>query len=260
MAQLKHTPFNVDYSTTINFVNDMRSVDDTYFYKETEDRDRIWLSVTGPEDDYNEILVAFMEGAQEELDRTDAEKIKGNEMLSFHSMLEGIGFAIQGLPVLNSDTYEISLGLTAGISGQYTFNVEKIENFDPDTDITFEDRLTGEIINLKTTPQYVVSIDVPGNPIDINDRFYLHLNGPTSVQVVDQKVTRVFAVNNQIFVLNSGNSDILDVEVINTLGQLVVSTPVNSNEATINVPGRNVVYIVRVRTGEGVESHKLLIR
>jgi hypothetical protein len=262
MAKVINSPVSAPANVTLGFEDDMRTVTPTYFYKASQDRDRIWLSVTGPQEDYNEILVAFMEGAEEGMDRTDAEKLKGNSNIAFYSMLEGGDFVIQGLPVLlQTDTYEIPLGLDAKITGHYTFNLEEIENFDPNTDITFEDRLTGEIIDLKTTPQYVVHIDVPGDdPVVVNDRFFLHFNGPTSVPVIDSKLTNVYAVNNQVYIRHNGSLEILDVEVINTLGQTVISTPVNATETIITVPGHNLVYIVKVRTNEGVESHKLLIR
>jgi len=263
MAKVINSPVSVPATVTLNFENDMRTVTPTFFYKASQERDRIWLSVTGPQEDYNEILVAFMEGADEGLDRSDAEKLKGNGNIAFYSLLEGGDFVIQGLPVLlATDTYEIPLGLDAGITGQYTFNLEELENFDPNTDITFEDRLVGDIIDLKSTPQYTVHIDVPGDdPVVINDRFFLHFNGPTSVPVIgNQKHTKVFAVNNQIFIRHTGNNEILDVEVINTLGQIVVRESVNAAEATVTVPGSNLVYIVKVRTTEGIESHKLLIR
>lgn len=258
MVQVKSSPFNVNATKTLTYTNAMRVTDDSYFYKEQEDRDRIWLSVTGPQSDYNEILVGFMEGAEVGMDRTDAEKIKGNDKLAFYSMLEGVEFAIQGFPMISTeDTYEVALGVDAGFAGQYTFNAELIENFDPSINITLEDRLASKIINLRTTPQYVAQIAAPG---EIRNRFFLHFNGPTSVPVIDQKLTKVYALQNQIFIQNVGNSRILDVEVVNTLGQVIFKTPVNATEASITVPGNNVVYIVKVRTTDGVESHKLLIR
>lgn len=258
MLQLKSTPFNVSATFPIVFANGMRSTEDSYFYKEVEDRDRIWLSVTGPQEDYNELLVAFMEGAEVGMDRTDAEKLKGNTKLAFYSMLDGGDFVIQGLPVLNqTDTYEIALGVDAGFAGNYTFDVQMIENFDPAAVITLEDRLANKFTNLRTTSQYVAQIAEPG---EIRNRFFLHFNGATSVPVIDQKLTKVYALQNQIIIQHLGNSEILDVEVINTLGQLVVRTPVNATETVVTVPGHNVVYIVKVRTTEGIESHKLLIR
>jgi hypothetical protein len=258
MAQVISDPMNANADVDIVFNNSMRVTDETYFYKKSSDKDRIWLNVTGPEGDFNQILVAFMEGAEEGFDRTDAQKIRGNNKLAFYSILQDADFSIQGFPVLEAtDTYEIPLGVFAGFSGQYTFDVQEIENFAPDTDITFEDRLAGQIINLRTTTQYTAHIADEG---DIRDRFFLHINGPTSVPVIDSKLTKVYAVNNQIYIRHTGSSEILDVEVINTLGQTVISTPVNATETTITVPGRNLVYIVKVRTSEGIESHKLLIR
>lgn len=258
MAQVIATPMNANAAVDILFSNDMRITDETHFYKKSSDKDRIWLSVTGPEGDYNQILVAFMEGALEGHDITDAQKIRGNSNLAFYSIMEGADFAIQGFPVLNAtDTYEIPLGLHAGFAGNYTFRVDEIENFAPNTDITFEDRLAGQIINLRTTSEFTVHV---ANKGDLRDRFYLHFNGPTSVAEVHQHLTKVYALNNQIHLQHIGSSEILHVEVINTLGQTMISTPVNAMEAVINVPGRNVVYIVKVRTSEGVESHKLLMR
>ncbi|MBE0640109.1 MAG: T9SS type A sorting domain-containing protein [Bacteroidales bacterium] len=258
ILQVKSTPFNQNAVIPIAFENDMRVTDDSYFYKEQEDRDRIWLSVTGPQEDYNEILVAFMEGAEVGMDRTDAEKYKISSRLAFYSELEGGDFVIQGLPVLNqTDTYEIALGVDAGFAGNYTFDVQLIENFDPAAVITLEDRLANKFTNLRTTSQYVAQIAEPG---EIRNRFFLHFNGATSVPVIDQKLTKVYALQNQIIIQHLGSSEILDVEVINTLGQLVTRTPVHATDATITVPGHNVVYIVKVRTTEGIESHKLLIR
>jgi len=258
MAQVKSTPFASNADITITYTNAMRITDDSWFYKEQGNRDRIWLSVTGPQSDYNEILVAFMEGAEVGMDRTDAEKIKGNEKLAFYSMLDEVEFVIQGFPMIGSeDTYEVALGLDAGFAGQYTFNAELIENFDQSVNITLEDRVASKIINLRSTPQYVAQVAAPG---EIRNRFFLHFNGPTSVSVIDQKLTKVYALQNQIFIQNNGNSPILDVEVVNTLGQVISRTRVNATEAVVNVPGRNVVYIVKVRTSEGIESHKLLIR
>ncbi|HPR58421.1 MAG TPA: T9SS type A sorting domain-containing protein, partial [Bacteroidales bacterium] len=258
IAQVKSDPFAQTATKTITYNNEMRGVEYSYFYKEQEDRDRIWLSVTSPEEDYNEILVAFMEGAEMGMDRTDAEKLRGNSMLALYSILEGGDFVIQGLPMLDvTESYEIPLGLYAGIAGEYTFDVQMIENFDASVPITLEDRLTNQFVNLRTTPQYIAQVAEPG---EIRDRFFLHFNGATSVPVIDQKLTKVYAMQNQIIIQHVESNGILDVDVINTLGQTIISTPVNASEITLTVPGHNVVYIVKVRTAEGIESHKLLIR
>jgi hypothetical protein len=257
MAKVINSPVSVPADVTLNFENDMRTVTPTFFYKASQDRDRIWLSVTGPEEDYNEILITFMDGAEIGLDRSDAEKLKGNANIAFYSIMDGGDFVIQGLPMLlPTDTYEIPLGLDAKIPGQYTFELQTIENFAPDTDITFEDRLAGQIINLRTSPLYVTQV----SDSLVRDRFFLHINGPTSVTEVKQNLTKVYAISNQVFIQHTGSQQIMDVEVINTLGQRVMLVPVNASETAITVPGRNVVYIVKVRTGEDVESHKLLIR
>jgi hypothetical protein len=248
-----------DQSGDINFNNNMRVTDDAFFFKAQEEKSRIWLSVIGPEGDYNEILAGFHADGEMGVDKSDAVKLKGNEKLAFYMILEEKNYIIQGMPTFDpSESYTLPLGIDAGFAGEYVFSARKIEQFEPEVEIILEDRITGEMLDLRGTETYTALIPNEGT---ISDRFFLHINGSTSVPVIgNQKLTKVYAVDNQIIISHTENSNILDVEVINTLGQLVVQTPVNATETTITVPGRNLVYIVKIRTDEGVESHKLLIR
>jgi hypothetical protein len=248
-----------DQGGDVNFNNNMRVSDDAFFFKAQEEKSRIWLSVVGPEGDYNEILAGFHTAGEMGVDKSDAVKLKGNDKLALYMILEEKDYVIQGLPPFDpSESYTLSLGLDAGFAGEYVFSAREIEQFEPEVEIILEDRITGEMFDLRGTGAYTALIPDEGT---LSDRFFLHINGSTSVPVIgNQKLTKVYAVNNQIIISHTGNSKILDVEVISTLGQLVVQTPVNATETTITVPGRNLVYIVKVRTSEGIESHKLLIR
>jgi hypothetical protein len=248
-------------STTIDpfvFNNNMRFTNGAYFFKEDEIITRSWLGVTGPEGDFNEVLTGFLAEGQFGIDITDAIKMKGNTNLAFYTLLDGKDYVIQGLPTFDpSKSYAFPLGLDAGIAGAYNFNLRETENFDPQVRFILEDKLTGVFFDLNSRAQYVAQVAATG---EIKDRFVLHINGVTAVPEIDQKLAKVYAANNQIFISLTGNNKILDVEVFNTLGQTVLRTPVNATETTLNLQGSNVVYIVKVTTSQGVESHKVLLR
>ncbi len=249
---------NVNQAGDLLFNNGMRTTDTAYFFKEDETITRSWLSVTGPEGDYNEILTGFLDEGQFGIDITDAVKLKGNDKLAFYTLLEGKDYVIQGLPTFDpSKSYAFPLGLDAGITGTYTFKLREIENFDPQVRFILEDKLTGVFFDLNASTQYVAQVAAIG---EIKDRFVFHINGVTAVPEIDQKLAKVYAANNQIFISLTGNNKILDVEVFNTLGQTILRTPVNATETTLNLQGSNVVYIVKVTTSQGVESHKILLR
>jgi hypothetical protein len=241
----------------VNFNNDMREIDEAPFFKSGEEISRAWLSVTGPEGDYNEILAGFIEQGQTGIDITDAVKLKGNDKLAFYMQLEGNDYVIQGLPVFDqSKSYAFPLGIDAGFTGAYTFKMREIENFDSQVMFTLEDKLNGTFFDLRGNTEYVAQIVDAG---EIRDRFVMHINGVTAVPEVAKQLTKVYATNNQIVIELVGNNKILDVEVLNTLGQTITKTQVNATNATLNINGSNVVYIVRVRTNQGVESHKILL-
>ncbi len=235
---------NVNHAGNLQFKNTMRTTADAYFFKDDEIIARSWLAVTGPEGDYNEILTGFLAEGQEGIDITDAVKLKGNTKLAFYTLLDGKDYVIQGLPTFDPFT------------GAYTFKMREIENFDSQVMFTLEDKLNGTFFDLRGNTEYVAQIVDAG---EIRDRFVMHINGVTAVPEVAKQLTKVYATNNQIVIELVGNNKILDVEVLNTLGQTITKTQVNATNATLNINGSNVVYIVRVRTNQGVESHKILL-
>jgi len=248
---------NVNHAGNLQFKNTMRTTADAYFFKDDEIIARSWLAVTGPEGDYNEILTGFLAEGQEGIDITDAVKLKGNTKLAFYTLLDGKDYVIQGLPTFDpSKSYAFPLGLDAGVTGAYTFKMREIENFDSQVMFTLEDKLNGTFFDLRGNTEYVAQIVDAG---EIRDRFVMHINGVTAVPEVAKQLTKVYATNNQIVIELVGNNKILDVEVLNTLGQTITKTQVNATNATLNINGSNVVYIVRVRTNQGVESHKILL-
>ena len=149
-------------SNTITFNNAMREKNNTQFFiPPIENVQRLKISVTNPNGDFNEILIGFLNEATYGVDNLyDGHKLQGNPDLSFYSMIPGYdrNLVIQALPPLTLEEI-IPVGLDVGISGKYQFKVELIENFDVTTEIYLEDKAVAKLTDLRNTDTYEFTLD-----------------------------------------------------------------------------------------------------
>lgn len=88
------------------------------------------------------------------------------------SLMDTIDYSINSLP-LNEDL-SIPLLVYVGATKSYTFSVEGLDELGLNSCIVLEDRETGTFVDLRTTPDYTVTI-----PYTIaTPRFYLHVSRP----------------------------------------------------------------------------------
>jgi hypothetical protein len=94
---------------------------------------------------YNDILIAFAEGATEGKDYgLDAEKYSGNNLMSLFSTQTDKRYAIQTLPSVEAESREVRLGMEIGVSEVYTLAVQGLENMEG-LKLILNDHLTGEM-------------------------------------------------------------------------------------------------------------------
>lgn len=251
----------VNAPLSLSFTNAMRVAEPSYFYKDNSAAQRIWLDVANSQNDNNEILIAFLDGATSGMDRNyDGEKFQGNPSLAFYSILDNNQLSIQGLPALVSlSDYTIPLGINAGITGNYVFTLRNTENMDTTVKISFEDKLTGEITNLKTNPTYTCNVSNTGI---INDRFLLHVEkGPSGINNPEIKHFAVYSSGNTIYIKSLISADKGSIAVItNTLGQTVSRNKISSediNKISVNSPSG--CYLVTVFTSSGSYTTKIFL-
>ncbi|MEQ8240232.1 MAG: hypothetical protein RIA69_13520, partial [Cyclobacteriaceae bacterium] len=97
---------------------------------------------------YNDILIAFAEGATEGKDYgLDAEKYSGNNLMSFYSTQADKRYAIQTLPSVGAESREVRLGMEIGVSEVYTLAVQGLENMEG-LKLILNDHLSGEMKTL----------------------------------------------------------------------------------------------------------------
>jgi len=170
-----------DGTATIEFRNTMRSSTNNVFFRQ-KPIGRFWVNVTNPDNEINETLIAFLDDATDSVDLLyDAQKIKGNPVISLYSKIGMGDYAIQALPEL-TDEKVIALGLDVVTSGAHILRLSYKENLDETVTIILEDRQRNYFQNLNVNPDYefysAAGMDIA--------RFYLHVNPPLQIGTTEE--------------------------------------------------------------------------
>ncbi len=182
---------------SINFTNSMRTSQSSTFF-ETEMLERIWVSVTTANEDYNETLIAFKEDATDGNDpQYDATKLRGNADIAMYSKIGNEDFAIQALSQLTVDK-TIQIGIEASSNGTQVFRLKQVENLPETAQIILEDRKLGIFHNLRNNPEY--SYDYVASTDTL--RFSLHFKP----EVIMSASTESCVQNDGEIIINSPSS------------------------------------------------------
>jgi hypothetical protein len=140
-------------SGTINFTNAMRvgNNDNQNFRTAAVEKDRLWLNLkTETGVDINQILVGYITGATQGVDRNYDGLSFGNTGSYISSKIAGDDYAIQGrsLPFDSSDI--VPLGFKADMAGNYTIALTNSDGlFAGNQEVFLQDDLTGITHNIK---------------------------------------------------------------------------------------------------------------
>jgi len=216
-------------SGNVSFSNSMRNDNNSSFFDE-QPIQRVRLSITNGNNNYNETLIAFLDDATAGEDPLyDAPKMRGNANLAFYSKIANEEMAIQGLPVLTNDRI-VQMGLFSTFAGTHTIRLNELENIPSTVMVYLEDREKNIIINLRIQDTYTF---LPG--VNLNNRFSIRFTAPVDVVAVSETC----AGNDGKITLTTLSSTAKSVEVANSDGVNVYSNPVQAGnlELTNLQPG-----------------------
>lgn len=140
-------------SGLLNFTNAMRVANNANqnFKTKAVEKDRLWLNLkTDLGADINQILVGYITGATQGVDRNYDGLAFGNTGSFLSSKIAGDDYAIQGrsLPFDPSDT--VPLGFKAATAGNYTISLTNSDGlFTGNQEVFLKDNLTGIEQNIK---------------------------------------------------------------------------------------------------------------
>lgn len=249
-------------TASIEFNNNMRTNQTPVLFKSAQNITRIYLRVNSPENQTNEILLAFLNGASDGYDKLyDSPKLRGNHKLALYSLWNGKEMAIQSADEMSlADTARIMpIGLDIAAEGEYTFSAIT-ENLPAWAYVYLEDKYTGQLHLLSNNNIYV---SLPKGKFE--NRFnILFFN-----RILEENETKAPSIEQPVFYANGKNicvkfptSGFEDgtIHIYNALGQLVY-TQVTHADILIEIPTNleNGVYLVQWYNTEKQYSAKVQI-
>ncbi|MBU2650905.1 MAG: T9SS type A sorting domain-containing protein, partial [Bacteroidetes bacterium] len=248
-------------NNTFTFDTDHRKHGTVTFYKGDDMVPRYYLAVNGPGNDYNDILIAFINGTSTGLDHTyDAGKLKGNPHIALYSFLvddNGKEFIHQALPGFTED-YTIRLGLDANLTGEYVFSTESMENIPDQIAVILEDTELGIYTDMRSTGNYVFTVPFEGS---ITDRFYLHFKNTTGIsEPALLSGVQAYSAGKVLYIQNP-EAYTGTVKITDLAGREMMNFSLNGDVSQKHeVSGLSGIYIVNIKTNRGSYNSKVLIK
>ncbi|MCF8276944.1 MAG: T9SS type A sorting domain-containing protein [Flavobacteriales bacterium] len=204
----------------------------------------------------DEAVVAFNSAAQDVFDDYDSHKFWAAASVPqvYMNVLQDT-LAINGLYSTVTNPI-VPLGVKIPASGEYSLTANDISV--TGEDVYLEDRYLHFFQDLNLDADYTFTSDV-GN---IGDRFILHFG--TSVTGVEDGASmnsRVYTSNgNQLNIILSENTNTGNVQVLDMAGRIVRTANLKASRTTLDMNTSTGIYLIRVETAKGTETHKVVIQ
>ncbi len=257
-------------TTNVVFNNSMRVTGNNDQFFRTAQYNKLWLNLTSDNGIFNQVLVAYVDGATDGDDGMyyDAHKNLSSDLYSgIYTIIDSTidkKFAIQGKDPYNLNIDEvIPLGFSTTIEEAtiYTISIHATEgNFMGENDIFVIDYDLNIIHNLKTSDYNFTS-----NSGEFNNRFEIVFT-PQALSINDNVITAndliITELNNgEVQIKVSEQYTIQHVEILDVLGRQVYSLTGNNSVEVYNLSKlSNAAYIAKVTLSNGQVISKKAIK
>jgi hypothetical protein len=246
----------------ISFTNQQRSTANLSLYRTKSKNALTYIRLSQENGEENNLIIGFSDQATDGYDQMyDARKMKGNEAMSFYSLLEDRDCAIQGLGELSAQK-TVALGMDLATQGMAPFRIslDAVEQLDPNVRIVIEDLQQNSLHDL-TKEDYVFTENKRGR---ITNRFVLHYI--PMLTRVDQKpssldLLKIYSIGQQI-ILEGDNTGVSAVRIMDMQGRIVyqVLKPQGDNRVEINTDLEDGSYIVEAISQSGNKTMKVVLK
>lgn len=221
------------------------NTDASFYRNAAEDKQVLKLAIAG-NGLYQETVVGFLgRGTLGRDYALDAEYLKGNDLISFYSKMEGARFATQGLPLVESDAIEVQLGMDLAEAGEYILSAEQFTGFSDNLSVTLVDQLTGESYEVDADFSMTFFTE---SVVDAS-RFKV-VTAPASVLSVASLFDKISVFGGESdLTINYASDKLESVNIYSLDGRSVFAGKVafNNNQTLVQVDlNRNQVYVLRV--------------
>lgn len=260
-------------TTDVIFNNSMRVTgNNNQFFRNSivDEPNKLWLDLTSDNGVFNQILVAYVDGATDNYDGAyyDAHKNLSSELYSGIYSLIGDStdkkFAIQGKDPISLTTDEvIPVGFSTVIDEPtiYTISIRQFEGaFMHENDIYVIDHLLNSIHNLKDSDYSFTS-----EKGEFNERFEIVFRADAlsidDKQLDDNDLSIVEQSNGDVRFSIGKNQTITNVEILDVLGRQIYNLKGNSSVEVYDLSRlSNAAYIAKVTLSNGQVISKKAIK
>lgn len=236
----------------VGFKNGVRTLVQSNIYKQAEETGTVRLILSNGQ--YaDEAIVMFTPEASDDFDPFDSRKMWPSPVKPLlYTALGADTLVINGL--LSTETNPlVDLGMKLPALGDYTLNANSITLQD---EVWLEDRLLNSFQHLNSSPVYAFSSE-EGN---IGDRFALHF-GALAVGVEQNgSATHVFATDGTVNVSVGEDVTTGSITILDIAGRTVQTAAISGSRTVVATDLITGIYLIRVETEKGVETHRVLLR
>ncbi len=239
-------------SPTLAMNNSVRVHNTTPFLKEQESLNnalRLHVDANGASDE----LVIYFDDAG-----VYAHKIIGfNGPPKIYSYSGTQMLAIQALPHYSQPT-SVEVGFQMTVDSLVTLTASEFESFDPFLSITLEDKLSGQLIDLRTNPVYTFA----HSHSNFQNRFTVHFGNSTTSINESAHDFSIYTSNDQIAIsIPALVGKEATVEILDLAGRLLWTREMTlENCSLIPQPDVHGIVLVRVTGSTGIFTDRLMIQ
>jgi len=235
---------NIATAGQAQFTNAQRSdnSNNQFFRTTTTNVDRFWLGLRNDNASYNQMLVAYINGATNGIDLGYDAKLLSNGNSHLSSLINNENYVIQGRNSVFEVDDEVSLSFTAEQSGMFTISLDAVEGIFNSQDILLWDKQLNIYHNLQTNDYSFTTGEGT-----FNSRFSIVYDSTLSNPTFDSAIIFVYKRNNGI-VIKSTESAIEEVQLYDITGRLLFSKEaIGTNEYIISQDLDKQLIIVKTK-------------
>jgi hypothetical protein len=238
-------------SGNVTFNNSMRATgNNDQFFKTAvpeSDKDRIWLNLSNDKGAFSQILIGFIDGATDGIDRSYDGLKFGGSFISFYSIIDEKNFVIQGRSPIKEEE-KIKLGLYSYIeqNDDLKISIDKTEGALSEYNIYLTDKLLNIVHDLRIEDYTFI----PQEKGVFNERFELTFTKSNTLNINENELVNenLILINkeNQIEIKTSNGTNISHLRIYNILGKAISNLKPNTDSLqfdTINLPKGTAIII-----------------
>jgi Metallo-peptidase family M12B Reprolysin-like len=248
---------------TITFLNSHRedaTVSSQFFRtnntETTQDvnKHRIWLNLNDENNNYNQILLGYVNGATNGVDFALDGEILDKENSMLYNVINDTEYVIQGKGLPFTDTDEVPLGIKINHAGTYNISLENVDGLFANQNVYIKDKVTNTIHDIKQSP-YVFTV----NQGTFNNRFSVVYKDTNLTTIEEVSTDTVIVTTNQNITIQAPIA-ISAVTVYDILGRKLVSkTNVNTTNLSMDKMADAQALVVKIELTNGQTITKKVI-